>query len=72
MHVLKHLSVTQKYVTLSSGEAELGGVVKGTAEGLGVQTLAADLGLDLALSVYTTVAPRSGYAGGAASAACGT
>jgi len=51
-HVVKHWSVTQKCVTLSSGEAELGGVVKGAAEGLGVQALAADLGLILALSVH--------------------
>ncbi len=31
-HLIKHLSVTQKSVTLSSGEAELGGIVKGTTE----------------------------------------
>ena len=42
---MKHWAVTQKHVTLSSGEAELGGVVKGAAEGLGVQSLAWDMGL---------------------------
>jgi hypothetical protein len=52
IHVLMHWSVTQKYVTLSSGEAELGGVVKGVAEGLGIQALAADLEMPLALSVH--------------------
>ena len=36
---------------MSSGEAELGGVVKGVTEGLGAQALAADMGLALALSV---------------------
>jgi hypothetical protein len=51
-HPLKHWSATQKYVTLSSGEAELGGVVKGVAEGLGAQALAADLGMQLSLSVH--------------------
>ena len=37
--VIKHWATTQKHVTLSSGEAELGGVVKGAAEGLGVPCL---------------------------------
>ena len=48
-HTVKHWSTTQKCITLSSGEAELSGVVKGVAEGLGAQALAADTGLDLAL-----------------------
>ena len=51
-HVIKHWSTTQKCITLSSGEAELGGLVKGVAEGLGAQALAADMGLDLSLSVH--------------------
>jgi hypothetical protein len=51
-HVLKHWAATQKHVTLSSGEAELGGVVKGAAEGLGVQALAMDMGLELSLSLH--------------------
>ena len=50
--MVKHWSTMQKCITLSSGEAELGGVVKGVAEGLGAQALAADMGLDLALSVH--------------------
>ena len=44
-HLVKHWSSTQKSVTLSSGEAELSGLVKAAAEGLGLQSLAADLGL---------------------------
>ena len=51
-HVIKHWSTTQKCITLSSGEAELSGVVKGVTEGLGAQALAADMGLELSLSVY--------------------
>ena len=51
-HVVQHWITTQTCITLSSGEAELGGVVKGVAEGLGAQALAADMGLDLALSVH--------------------
>ena len=51
--LLKHWSCTQKVVTLSSGEAELAGVVKGASEGLGLQSIGLDLGLELALRVHT-------------------
>ena len=51
-HLLKHWSVTQKAITLSSGEAELGGVVKGAAEGIGLQSLARDLAIEVALQLY--------------------
>jgi hypothetical protein len=51
-HLIKHWSTTQKVVTLSSGEAELAGIVKGTAEALGLQSLAADLGFDVKVRVY--------------------
>jgi len=50
-HLVKHWSSTQKVVTLSSGEAELTGLVKATCEGLGLQSLAADLGGSLAVTV---------------------
>merc|ERR1712004_369930 len=43
---------TQKTITLSYGEAELGGVVKAAAEGIGLQSLAQDLGLDFSLQLY--------------------
>eukprot|EP00969_Alexandrium_andersonii_P198410 8762793-Alexandrium_andersonii.AAC.1 len=42
---LKRYSSTQKAVDLSSGEAELAGVAEGASEGLGVQSVAHDLGL---------------------------
>ena len=51
-HLLKHWSATQKTLTLSSGEAELGGVVKAAAEGIGLQSLARDPGLDFSLQLY--------------------
>ena len=38
--------------TRSSGEAELGGVVKGATEDLGAQALALDVGLELRLSLH--------------------
>jgi hypothetical protein len=51
-HLVKHWSVTQKVVTLSSGEAELAGVVRGASEGCGLQSLAADLGIKLKISIH--------------------
>ena len=39
-HLLKHWSSTQQTVALSSGEAELRGIVKGAAEGMGIQNVA--------------------------------
>ena len=51
-HLLKHWSLTQKVVTLSSGEAELAGVVRGASEGCGLQSLAADLGITLKFSIH--------------------
>jgi len=50
-HLIKHWSVTQKVVTLSSGEAELSGMVKGAGEGLGLQSVGKDLGLEFELTV---------------------
>ena len=51
-HIVKHWATTQKVITLSSGEAELAGVVKGAAEGLGLQSLCLDLGLTVDISLY--------------------
>lgn len=51
-HLIKHWSSTQKVVTLSSGEAELAGVVKGAGEALGIQSVARDLGLEVAVRLH--------------------
>jgi hypothetical protein len=40
-------------VTLSSGEAEFGGVIRGAGQGLGYQALLADLGVDVPLRIWT-------------------
>ena len=50
-HCIKHWSTTQTTVALSSGEAELGGICRGTSQGLGLQALARDLGIQLELEV---------------------
>ena len=52
-HLIKHYSNTQSTVALSSGEAEVGGICKGASIGLGLQSVAADLGLSWALSVHS-------------------
>ena len=59
-HLLKHWATTQKAITLSSGEAELTGVVKGVAEGLGMQSLLLDLGESLELEVHADSAAAIG------------
>jgi hypothetical protein len=43
VHLIKHRSATQKAVTLSSGAAELCGIVQGTADALWIQSLGRDL-----------------------------
>ena len=52
-HLVKSWSSTQDGVSLSSGEAEYYGVVKGGGVGLGYQALLADLGVRLPLRVWT-------------------
>jgi hypothetical protein len=52
-HLIKHWSTTQSTVALSSAEAEVTGISKGAAQGLGLQTIAADLGISLSLKVMS-------------------
>ncbi len=52
-HCLKHWSSTQTSVTLSSGEAEFHGLVKGAAVSLGQQALFADLGVHVPVRLWT-------------------
>eukprot|EP00969_Alexandrium_andersonii_P162384 7177384-Alexandrium_andersonii.AAC.1 len=51
MRAIKRWSTTQKTIALSSGEAELAGIVKGAAEGLGLTAISQDLGFTAALEV---------------------
>jgi hypothetical protein len=51
--LVKHWSTTQKAITLSSGEAELGGVVKAASEALGLQSVAYDLGIYVKVALCT-------------------
>ena len=52
-HMLKAWSSTQPRITLSSGEAELHGVVGASAAGLGMLALLADFGARLPMRVWT-------------------
>jgi hypothetical protein len=52
-HTVKTWSSTQTGISLSSGEAEFYGVLKGSGIGLGFQSLLADLGVTLPLRVWT-------------------
>jgi len=52
-HAVKHWSSTQQSISLSSGEAEFAGVIRGAGQGLGYQALLHDLGVDLPLRVWT-------------------
>ena len=49
---MKHWSSTQGSTALSSGEAEYYALVKGAAEGLGIQSLCRDLGYEFSLVMH--------------------
>ena len=51
-HCLRGYSVTQKFVTLSSGEAELMAMVKATAEAIGLTQLAESWGIRLEAAIF--------------------
>ena len=50
---VKHWSETQSTIALSSGEAGLHGIAAGISHGLGLQSLARDLGMTLGIRVHT-------------------
>ena len=49
---VKHWSSTQSSTALSSGEAGFNGVVRGSGQGLGYQSLLADFGVSVPLCVW--------------------
>ena len=52
-HLVQHWSATQSTVAVSSGEPELGGICRGASIALGLQSLAADLGIPFKIKIYT-------------------
>ena len=53
LHCLKGWSKTQKILSLSSGEAELGALVKGSTEAMGMKSILEDFGIIVVLEVAT-------------------
>ena len=62
-HLLKSWSSTQPTITLSSREAELHGVVKAGANGMGMLSLLLDLGVRLYLNIWTDSIATQGICG---------
>ena len=50
---LKHGSTTQTAIALSSGDAKLSGIAKGASLGLGVQSMAAAIGIPVKLRIHS-------------------
>ena len=61
-HCIKQWSKTQASIALSSGEAELYAIVKGTAEGLGLRTVAAEMGRAMKVQICTDSSAAKGAA----------
>jgi hypothetical protein len=62
-HLIKSWSTTQAPISLSSGEAEFYGVVKGSSVALGYQAMLEDLGHSLAVRVWTDSTATIGICG---------
>ena len=61
-HCIKHWSVTQSTLSLSSGESELHGISKGIATALGLKSLAKDLGFNITLRIHSDACAAIGIA----------
>jgi hypothetical protein len=60
LNTLKTWSKTQSVIALSTGEAELGAVVKSSTEGLGLKSLLSDFGIWIALAVKSDASAAIG------------
>ena len=61
-HMVKSWSSTQANVSLSSGEAEYYGLVKGSSVAIGVKTMHKEMGIDLRIRVSTDASAAKGIA----------
>ena len=61
-HTIRTYSSTQSTVSLSSGEAEYYGLVKGAAAGLGQQAIMSDYGVDLPVRLWSDSSAALGIA----------
>ena len=60
-HCVKHQSNLQSTISLSSGESEWYGVVKGSAAGLALQSLLADWGITVSIDVLSDSSAARGF-----------
>ena len=58
--LIKHWSMTQSTVSLSSAEAELGGICRGASTGIGLCSVARDLGICWSLHIETDASAAVG------------
>ena len=61
-HCIQHWSSTQATIALSSGEAELSGLVNGATYGIGLRSLAHDLGLEFSITLKSDATAALGMA----------
>ena len=61
-HCVKHWSVTQSTLSLSSGESELHGISKGVSVGLGMKSIIQDLGFKVQVRVHSDACAAIGTA----------
>ena len=61
-HCFKHYSLTQSTLCLSSGESELHGISKAVSTGLGMQSIAKDLGFDISVRIHSDACAAIGIA----------
>ena len=61
-HMIKSWCSPQAIVSLSSGEAEYYGIVKGSSSGLGLKSMMGDLGVEVAITINTDASAAKGMA----------
>jgi hypothetical protein len=59
-HLIKHWSNNQSVIALSSGEAELYGVITGATHSIGLQSIAADLSVEVEKTLHTDSSAAKG------------
>ena len=61
VHCVKHWSVAQTTLSLSSGESELHGISKGVSMGLGMKSIIQDMGLKVRLRIHSDACAAIGW-----------
>ena len=61
-HCIRHWSSTHPTIALSSGEAEMGGLTKRATHGIGLRSIAADLGIQLTIAIKSDATAALGMA----------